>query len=834
MSALTGKTIATTYKDILQMSGGLNEGITASLKSLEDGAGDTSPISISTDAVRIDSFNFNNERLTHESGGTLQIGDDITCEGAVFAGIVTINDDFTVAAPSYFSNIQANNINVNDDLTVDGSGDFGSIDVTGAVDITGPTTLQATLQVDGTSAFGAGVVCQSSLNVLGAFTSGGTIIGPTGDLTVLTDLTVVGDSDLQSDVDVGGVLTVTGNTVLGGTVTTAGVATFNGVVHMNSNIYLSGLISSHLRPSTAFMDIGTGAHPWQYLYSQYIDNSGNIGTVGLTVTGAVAFTSTTALPYDVQIDGDVNIDGVLTMGTNLVNIDGLGNAIFDGYGIFGTYVTVGSYLTVGTTFTAGTTGDFGSHVGVGGKLTVTADIQTTAGDLLVDGDADIDGSSNFEGLITIQTGIRPAVGISGGSNYLGNASYPFQSIYVGNMFVAVGKPNDITTSSGDLTLTSATGFVEVDASLKLSSALGEHTINGVWVGNHIPKTDSLHTLGSATKNWKELHIGTTLAALELSSPGGNPTIESNDSMTLLAPSVGITAATNLIIRTGDILIPQPLDMDITESQAVSFKIYDATSVDDYLTFDTLNKKMIFGEDIDITADVIHVGDYTITGDMDQTGDYSIDGNISMEDGHLLKVTNSGVESSLTSDGSDATFRMAVYGEIITSTSLLINTPLTRVSAALNVQGAADFDTTINVDNIGTFQSYTDYHNDMRFLENNVRVSWQAIPLGGYPAYILAETTQATPEDGGKLELSSPVRIHHAAPKHHFNTPDLWETHGIFMDQFSVRLRVLEGVDEITGVEDGSFMHLAVESEIDDWQHYVWAGATKEGSNHLYG
>ena len=833
MSALTGKAIATTYKDILQMSGGLNEGITASLKSLEDGAGDTSPISISTDEVRIDSFNFNNERLTHESGGTLQIGNDITCEGAVFAGIVTINDDFTVAASSYFSSIQANNINVDNDLTVDGSGDFGNIDVQGALDITGPTTLQATLQVDGTSAFGAGVECQSSLNVLGAFTSGGTIIGPTGDLTVLTDLTVVGDSDLQSDVDVGGVLTVTGNTVLGGTVTTAGVATFNGDVHMNSNIYLSGLISSHLRPSTAYMDIGQAAQPWRYLYSQNVYNAGNIFTIGLTATGPVAFTSTTAIPYDVQIDGDVNIDGVLTMGANLVNIDGLGNAIFDGYGIFGTYVTVGSYLTVGTTFTAGTTGDFGSHVGVGGKLTVTDDIQTTAGDLLVDGDADIDGSSNFEGLITIQTGIRPATGISGGSNYLGNASYPFESIYVGNMFVAVGKPNDINTSSGNLTLTSATGSVEVDASLKLSSALGEHTINGVWIGNHIPKTDSLHTLGSATKNWKELHIGTTLAALELSSPGGNPTIESNDSITLLAPSVDITAVANLIITTGDILIPQPLDMDIPESQAVSFKIYDATSVDDYLTFDTLNKKMIFGEDVDIIGDVSFVGGTTITGDVNQTGNYSIDGDVLMENLHKIQFTNSGVNSYITSDGAGSAFYMSTNGTLSAVGTLLLSAPATTASGSLNVQGATDLDTTLNVDNIGTFQSYTDYHNDMRFLENDVRVSWQAIPLGGYPAYILAETTQATPEAGGKLELSSPVRIHHAAPKHHFNTPDLWGTHGVFMDQYSVRLRVLEGVDEITGADDGSFMHLAVESEIDDWQHYVWAGATKEGSNHLY-
>jgi hypothetical protein len=243
--------------------------------------------------------------------------------------------------------------------------------------------------------------------------------------------------------------------------------------------------------------------------------------------------------------------------------------------------------------------------------------------------------------------------------------------------------------------------------------------------------------------------------------------------------------------------------------------------------------MIFGEDVDIIGDVSFVGGTTLTGDVDQTGNYSIDGNILMENLHKIQFTNSGVNSYITSDGAGSAFYMSTNGTLSAVGTLLLSAPATTASGTLNVQGATDLDTTLNVDNIGTFQSYTDYHNDMRFLENDVKVSWQAIPLGGYPAYILAETTQATPEDGGKLELSSPVRIHHAAPKHHFNTPDLWETHRIFMDQFSVRLRVLEGVDEITGVEDGSFMHLAVESEMDDWQHYVWAGATKEGSNHLY-
>ena len=52
MTTLTGKTIASTYKDLLQISNS-NSGIDSTLRQVEDGEGTTSPLELSNSAINL-------------------------------------------------------------------------------------------------------------------------------------------------------------------------------------------------------------------------------------------------------------------------------------------------------------------------------------------------------------------------------------------------------------------------------------------------------------------------------------------------------------------------------------------------------------------------------------------------------------------------------------------------------------------------------------------------------------------------------------------------------------------------------------------------------------
>jgi len=52
MATLTGKTIASTYKDLLQVSNN-NSGIDATLRNISDGEGTTSPLQLSNSTINL-------------------------------------------------------------------------------------------------------------------------------------------------------------------------------------------------------------------------------------------------------------------------------------------------------------------------------------------------------------------------------------------------------------------------------------------------------------------------------------------------------------------------------------------------------------------------------------------------------------------------------------------------------------------------------------------------------------------------------------------------------------------------------------------------------------
>ena len=93
MAALTGNTIASTYKDLLQVSNS-NSGVDGTLRNVEDGEGTASALQVSTGAINV--------------SGT------ITASG---------------------------NVDFNGDLDVDGTTNLDAVDIDGAVDVAGASTF---------------------------------------------------------------------------------------------------------------------------------------------------------------------------------------------------------------------------------------------------------------------------------------------------------------------------------------------------------------------------------------------------------------------------------------------------------------------------------------------------------------------------------------------------------------------------------------------------------------------------------------------------------------------------------------------------------------------
>src|SRR3990167_1165842 len=90
MATLTGKTPAATYKDLLQVSND-NAGIDSTLRSVEDGQGDTSALKISTGAASVDNIKLDGNTISAtDTAGNVNVSADTTGLVALTGQAVTI------------------------------------------------------------------------------------------------------------------------------------------------------------------------------------------------------------------------------------------------------------------------------------------------------------------------------------------------------------------------------------------------------------------------------------------------------------------------------------------------------------------------------------------------------------------------------------------------------------------------------------------------------------------------------------------------------------------------------------------------------------------------
>ena len=171
MAALTNKTIGSTYKDLLTVSGSTaGEGLESSLKTVVDGDGVESAIQLSTTTLKI------------PSGKTLNV------EGTFTTANVSSGGGYgdTGVTLSATGNIQANGA-----LTVDGSMTSDSATIGGGYGSTGTTITSAgNIQTNGLLLVGGTSTLTGQVDVGGGYSGGsGLTISTSGEITTTNNIT---------------------------------------------------------------------------------------------------------------------------------------------------------------------------------------------------------------------------------------------------------------------------------------------------------------------------------------------------------------------------------------------------------------------------------------------------------------------------------------------------------------------------------------------------------------------------------------------------------------------------------------------------------------------
>ena len=252
----------------------------------------------------------------------------------------------------------------------------GTTDLDNTLHVVGATDLDSTLNVDGTSGFVGAVGMSNTLHVVSSTVLDSTLhvdgtTGLVGDVGMSNKLHVVGATDLDNT------LHVMGFTDLDSTLNVDGNSGFVGAVGMSNSLHVVG-------PT----DLDSTLH--------VIGTTGLVGDVGMS--NKLHVVGTTDLDNTLHVVGATDLDSTL-------NVDGTSGFV-GAVGMSNTLHVVSSTVLDSTLHVDGTTGLVGD-VGMSNKLHVvgTTDLDNT---LHVVGATDLDSSLNVDGT----SGFVGAVGMS--------------------------------------------------------------------------------------------------------------------------------------------------------------------------------------------------------------------------------------------------------------------------------------------------------------------------------------------------------------------------------------------------------------------------------------
>ena len=197
---------------------------------------------------------------------------------------------------------------------------------------------------------------------------------------------------------------------------------------------------------------------------------------GSTITGSVVSKGGFGIAKSVNIGGNLNIAGISTFNGEVVFNSGLVADNFeDAY--LGTSAKPWAEAHIGNI-----------QIASGGSSASNSDepdrtITTSQGNLVLKSNSGITSVTDIlqvnqdllvrrntylTGITTVQTGLVP---FTDEGAYLGTTSLPFSELHVGELQLAVGDDNTITTASGNLILDSSSGFTNINDYTTVSESL---------------------------------------------------------------------------------------------------------------------------------------------------------------------------------------------------------------------------------------------------------------------------------------------------------------------------------------------------------------------------
>jgi len=418
-----------------------------------------------------------------------------------------------------------------------------------------------------------------------------------GDDLVVTDsgsfggnVGITGTLDVTSDFAINStkftVASATGNTIIQGTVQVDGNATIgnaSGDAHtVTGTVLFNQALTVGERANIRNLKIGT-------------DAANEIGTLSGNLIldsdgGTVNITDNADVDGNLNVDGNTQIDGTLTVDGNTT----IGNAAGDAHSVTGT-VQFNQAIT-STDITADNI-----KIGVDGAT----EISTTSGNLILDSNAgkvhitdnaEVDGNLQVDSNTVLGDSNVDTLTVNATSTF--NAAITSTDITADNIQIGVSGSGEIDTSTGNLTIDSATGETIIDDNLTVSGT--------VDIGGQTIITDGL-TLNAANEALL-IQNGSGVTKFTVDSDNGNTDIQG---------TLDVNEATTI---TSTLNVTNAVDFDTT------LNVDGVTTITNTTGASTGNNFSASGA-LQVAGGVSIAGDLAVGDDFKVYGDFEVDGNV---------------------------------------------------------------------------------------------------------------------------------------------------------------------------------------------------------------